>query len=58
MKDYLNDSSRIEKLAFIRDAFFSFVLTPDYEENLFYLIIELMQSMNLHDEVQRLRLRE
>lgn len=58
INDYLNEISRIEKLAFIRDAFYSVVLTPDYEEKFFYLIIELMESMNLHDGVQRLLLRE
>lgn len=55
---YLKESSRIEKLAFIRDANYSYILTPDYEEKFFYLIIELMQSMNLHDEVQRFHLRK
>ena len=58
IKDYLKESCSIDKLAFIRDAFYSVVLTPEYEEKFFYLIIELMKSMNLHDEVQRLLLRE
>jgi hypothetical protein len=58
INNHLKESSRIEKLAFIRDAIYSFMFSPDSEDNLFYLIIELMQSMNLHDEVQRLHLRK
>lgn len=58
INDYLKESSTIEKLAFIRDAFYCCVVTPDNDEKLFYLITELMQSMNLHDELQRLHLRK
>jgi hypothetical protein len=51
MNDYLKVSTRIEKLAFIRDAIY--VVRSDFEENIFNLIIDLLESMNLHDEVQR-----
>ncbi|WP_043932580.1 SMI1/KNR4 family protein [Bacillus sp. EB01] len=51
MKDYLNESNSIVKLAFIRDVIY--VVRTDFEENMFNLIIDLMESMNLNDEVHR-----
>lgn len=57
MKKQLEDSSIIEKLAFIRDAFYSYVCTRDYEEKLYYLLLELMKSLQLHDEAMRLQMR-
>jgi len=58
INDYLKNSSTVEKLAFIRDANYSFILTPGYDKEILHLIIELMESLNLHDEVQRLQIRE
>jgi hypothetical protein len=49
--DYLKKSNRIEKLAFIRDIIY--VVRTDFEENSFNLVIDLMESLNLHDEIQR-----
>jgi hypothetical protein len=49
--DYLKESNRIEKLAFIRDIIY--VVRREFEENSFNLVIDLMESLNLHDEVQR-----
>ncbi len=54
---YLRECNRTEKLAFIRDANYSVVLTPDYEKKFFPFIIELMHSLNLRDEVQRFLLK-
>jgi hypothetical protein len=51
MNDYLKESNRIEKLAFIRDIIY--VVRAGFEENIFHLVIDLMESLNLHDEVQR-----
>jgi hypothetical protein len=51
INDYLKESNRVEKLAFIRDVIY--VVRTDYEENIFNLIIDLLESLNLHDEVQR-----
>jgi hypothetical protein len=50
IKKYLLRSNKVEKLAFIRDVIY--VIT-DIEENSFNLIIDLLESMNLYDEVQR-----
>ncbi len=52
--DYVKGLSRAEKLAFIRDANYLVVLTPDYREKFFSYIVELMQSLDLHDEVERM----
>lgn len=57
MKKQLEESSKIEKLAFIRDAFYSYVCTRDYEEKLFNLLMELMKSLHLQDEAMRLSMR-
>jgi hypothetical protein len=51
INDYLKGSNRIEKLAFIRDLIY--VVRIDFEENIYNLIIELMESMDLRDEVLR-----
>jgi hypothetical protein len=51
MNDYLKQSNSIDKLAFIRDVIY--VVRTDFEEGIFNLIIDLMESMNLHDEVHR-----
>jgi hypothetical protein len=49
--DYLKESNRIEKLAFIRNIIY--VVRADFEENSFNLVIDLLESPNLHDEIQR-----
>jgi hypothetical protein len=49
--DYIKKSNRIEKLAFIRDLIY--VVRTDFEENSFNLVIDLLESLNLHDEIQR-----
>jgi hypothetical protein len=54
MNDYLKESNRIEKLAFIRDIIY--VVRADFEENMFKTVVDLMESLNLHDEVQRFSL--
>jgi hypothetical protein len=51
IQDYLKESNRIEKLAFIRDIIY--VVRTEFEENSFNLVIDLMESLNLHDEIQR-----
>jgi hypothetical protein len=51
MSDYLEGSNRIETLTFIRDVIY--VIRGDVEENIYNMIIDLMESLNLHDEVHR-----
>ena len=58
INDYLKNSSTVEKLAFIRDANYSFILVPDYDKEILQLVIELLESMNLHDEAYRMKIRD
>ncbi|MHC0038867.1 hypothetical protein [Pseudoneobacillus sp. C159] len=51
INEYLKESNRIEKLAFIRDVIY--VIRTDIEENIFDLIMDLMESLSLYDEAQR-----
>ena len=57
INDYLKKSSTVEKLAFIRDANYSYILSPDYDKELLQLVIELLESMNLDDEAYRMQIR-
>ena len=57
MKNFLSSSNREEKLAFIRDAYYWYVLTPDYDCEVLKLVVELLKSLNLFNEVNRLEYR-
>lgn len=58
MQEFLNTANRLEKLVFIRDANYRYVIAPNYNEALLHLIIELLQSMNLHTEAQSVLARQ
>lgn len=58
INEYLNNSSTVEKLAFIRDANYSFILVPDYDKEVLQLVIELLESLNLPDEAYRMQIRK
>ena len=58
MKDFLKTANRLEKLAFIRDANYRYVVAPNYEEALLNLIVELLQNMNLHAEARSMFARQ
>ena len=58
INDYLKNSSAVEKLAFIRDTIYSYVLSSDYDKELLQLVIGLLESMNLHTEAYRMQLRK
>jgi hypothetical protein len=53
LNEYLKKSNRIEKLAFIRDVIYVIRTDFVFEENIYNLIIDLMESLNLHDEIHR-----
>jgi hypothetical protein len=53
LNEYLKKSNRIEKLAFIRDVIYVIRTDFVFEEKIFNLIIDLMESLNLHDEIHR-----
>lgn len=57
MKVFLKDATYEEKLGFIRDAMFWYVLSYDYDSEVLNLVIDLMESLNLKDEARRLTYR-
>lgn len=53
MRSFLHEASTEEKLAFIRDANYWYVLSSGYDEAVWLLIIELLQALKLQDEANR-----
>lgn len=53
MQSFLSEASTEEKLAFVRDANYWYILAPDYDETVWKLIIKLLQSLALEDEANR-----
>lgn len=53
MQSYLNVASIEEKLAFVRDANYSYILAPNYDVTVAKLIINLLQSLELKDDATR-----
>ncbi|WP_313894065.1 hypothetical protein [Psychrobacillus sp.] len=53
MAHYLNAANLVEKLAFVRDAHYWCILAPDYDEAVSNIIIKLLESLDLTDEVNR-----
>ena len=58
IKDFLKTASRLEKLVFVRDANYHYVIVPNYNEDLLNLLVELLQSMNLQTEAQSILARQ
>lgn len=57
MKNFLTSANTEEKLAFIRDAYFWYILTPDNDGEVLKLVVELLRSLKLSNEVNRLEYR-
>lgn len=53
MKSFLAKANEVEKLAFIRDANYWYILSSGYDQAVWELIIELLISLNLKDEAER-----
>lgn len=53
MAHYLNAANLVEKLAFVRDARYWCILAPGYDEAVSDIIIKLLESLDLTDEVNR-----
>ncbi|MFJ5769289.1 hypothetical protein [Psychrobacillus sp. NPDC093180] len=53
MQSFLYSANKEEKLAFVRDANYWYILTPDYDEAVMQLIVSLLQSLVLKDEAYR-----
>ncbi|WP_342541595.1 hypothetical protein MHH33_09625 [Paenisporosarcina sp. FSL H8-0542] len=52
MRLFLSQANELEKLAFIRNANYWYIVTSGYDEAVWELIQELLTSMGLHDEAE------
>lgn len=57
MRDFLASATREEKLAFIRDAYYWYVLTPDYDGEVLKVVVELLKNLDLPTVVDRVEFR-
>ncbi|MBE1555511.1 hypothetical protein [Sporosarcina limicola] len=57
MRDFLASATREEKLAFIRDAYYWYILTPDYDGEVLKVVVELLKTLDLPTVVDRLEFR-
>lgn len=57
MRDFLSSANEDEILAFIRDANYKYILTPDYDGEVLKLVVELLKSLDLSNEVNRVEYR-
>ncbi|MGE6488649.1 hypothetical protein [Paenisporosarcina sp. NPDC076898] len=53
MRLFMSQANEVEKLAFIRDANYWYIVTSGYDEAVWELIQELLTSMGLNDEAER-----
>ena len=53
MQSFIEQSNKVEKLAFVRDANYWYVVTSGYDESVWELITELLKSLKLKDEMER-----
>lgn len=53
MRYFLNEANTEEKLAFVRDANYWYILTSGYHYAVWNLIVELLQSLDLQDDATR-----
>ena len=54
MRSFLANACREEKLAFVRDANYRYILTPDYDADVAELVREVLLAMGLTDEAARM----
>lgn len=54
MKQFLQTSTRLEQLAFIRDVMYRYVVHQNEEALLFELVVEQLKKLDLEAEVQRM----
>lgn len=58
MQGFLKQANRLEKLAFIRDRHYRYIVAPNNDEAVRHIIIDLLQSTNLHAEAQSVLAKE
>ena len=57
MQNFLSQATTEEKLGFIRDAYYWYVLSSDYDDQVLKLVGELLQSLQLENEIRRFAFR-
>lgn len=57
MRAFLEGANVTEKLAFVRDASYWYILAPDYDDKILQLIREILHTLQLEDERKRLEFR-
>ncbi|MCT2537697.1 hypothetical protein NC661_11305 [Aquibacillus koreensis] len=58
MHEFLEQATKEEKLAFIRDANMRYVVAPGYDELILDLLVDVLQSIGLKEEASRMMARE
>lgn len=58
MKKYLHTANPIEKLAFLRDVHFFYILTPNEDKDLYHLCLEILESLGLYYEKEQMLKRD
>ena len=53
MRSFLIKANKTEKLAFVRDANYWYIVSSGYDESIWELIIEVLISLKLEDEAER-----
>lgn len=53
MQSFLDQCNELEKLAFVRDANYWYVVTSGYDEAVWDLVLKLLKSLKLKDEMER-----
>lgn len=57
MRAFLEGANVTEKLAFVRDASYWYIVAQDYDDKILQLISEILHSLQLEDEIKRLEFR-
>ncbi|MFJ7933362.1 hypothetical protein [Sporosarcina sp. NPDC096371] len=54
MRHFLANATTKEQLAFVRDAYYWYILTPDYHQGVLNVVVELLDSLRLTTIVNRI----
>lgn len=57
MQDFLDHANTVEKLGFIRDASYWYILSWDYDDQIMKLVGDILQSLQLDNEIKRFAFR-
>lgn len=57
IRGFLSDANTVEKLGFIRDASYWYILSSDYDVQMMKLVCEILEDLQLEDEINRFAFR-